>query len=279
MSNAINIFKYTDYKKYLTEWRLEEKNRSAGLTHEYLCRALGQNNRSYFSDIEKGRKIIGSEVLDRLIKLINLKEDEAKYFRALVGYGQSASYNEEEFWFERIIALNRAPRRELTTETFSYFRTWYHSVIRAYLDSVNFDGDYKKLSKELYGRVTPEEARKSVALLQKLDMVKENGEGFLKPTDKVITVGDSVRHDCIKAYNVANNEILHSILEDNSEGTHNSSLLTISISREGMSKIEKRIHNLRQEIMTIAHEDTKDADGVYQVAVHAFPLVRVGGAE
>ncbi len=81
----LNIYEYIDYKKYLSDWRKESKRCNPGLTHEYLCFTLGQKSRSFFNDLEMGRKLISPGILERLTELLELKTDEAKYFRALVG--------------------------------------------------------------------------------------------------------------------------------------------------------------------------------------------------
>jgi uncharacterized protein (TIGR02147 family) len=95
MVKKVNIFEYIDYKKYLTAWRGMEKENNPGVTLEYLSAKLGQKkNRTYFSDLEKGRRSIGPEVLDRLKKLTGLNCEESKYFRAIVGYAQSVTYEE-----------------------------------------------------------------------------------------------------------------------------------------------------------------------------------------
>ncbi len=211
-------------------------------------------------------------MLDRLIKLIGLKGDHSKYFRALVGYGQSANYGEEEFWFERLMELNRAPRQHLTLEKYSYFKEWYHSVIRAYLDIAEFNGNYTKLVNDLYNRITVEQAKESIILMKKLKLIEFNEDDFLKPTSKVLSTGDDVRHECIKAYNVSNNSILHTILEKGEPLTHNSSLVTVSVSSKGLSLIEKRINSFRQEVMAIAQKDEDSANGVFQIALHLYPL-------
>ncbi len=274
MNTSTDIYEYLDYRKYLSDWRCTGRKKDSSFTHENICLSLGQNNRSYFSDIEKGRKIIGSEVLDRLIDLIGLGKNESSYFRALVGYGQAGSYSEEEFWFEKLMELNKAPRQHLSHEKFSYFKEWYHSVIRAYLDTIEFRKDYSQLVSGLYNRITHEEAVESIALLEKLNLISLNEKGIYKPTDKVLSTGDDVRHECIKAYNVSTNSILHSILQKGDPGTHNSSLLTVSVSPKGLGQIERKIHSLRQEIMAIAHKDEIQAEGVFQVAIHAYPLCR-----
>jgi len=57
MQKNPNIFEYIDFRQFLADWRISEKKKNPGLTHESLCNALGQKNRSFFNDIEKGRKI------------------------------------------------------------------------------------------------------------------------------------------------------------------------------------------------------------------------------
>ncbi len=272
MTSKVDIFKFLDYRKYLQAWRLEEKRLTPGLTHEYLCFSLGQRNRSFFSDLEKGRKLIGSEILERLIKMLSLRGEEAKYFRALVGYGQSSSYTEEEFWFEQLILLNRAPKTFLDKESYAFFKEWYHSVIRAYLDTDYITNEYDKIARALFNRVTVQEVEASIYLMDTLGLIERNENGYWKPNEKSLTLGDQVKDECIKAYNVANLDVLRDILIKGEKGTHNSSILTLSTSREGMRKIEKRVNALRSEIVSIVNEEQNDSDNVYQLSIHAFPL-------
>lgn len=272
MTSSITIFEYLDYKKYLQDWRREEKRLTPGLTHEYLCYSLGQRNRSFFSDLEKGRKLIGSEILERLITLLGLGREEAKYFRALVGYGQSNTYSEEEFWFEQIIQLNRAPKTFLDKESYVFFKEWYHTVIRAFLDTTDVGNEYALIARSLFNRVTVREVEDSIHLMNTLGLISRNASGYWKPTQNALTLGEQVKDECIKAYNVANLDILRDILVKGEKGTHNSSVLTVSTTREGMRKIESRINALRSEIVSIINEEEGSSENVYQLAIHAFPL-------
>lgn len=272
MASEVRIFEYLDYKKYLQDWRKAEKEESPGLTHEYLCYSLGQRNRSFFSDLEKGRKLIGSEILERLIKLLGLRGEEAKYFRALVGYGQSSTYSEEEFWFEQIVQLNKAPKTFLDKDSYAFFKEWYHTVIRAFLDTNDITNEYDRIARSLFNRVTVREVENSIHLMDTLGLIERNESGYWKPTQNALTLGDQVKDECIKAYNVANLDVLREILVKGEKGTHNSSVLTVSTTREGMRKIESRINALRSEIVSIIHEEEGSSENVYQLAIHAFPL-------
>ncbi len=266
-----NIFEFIDYKKFLTAWREAEKEINPGLTHEYLCAKLGQKNRTYFSDVEKGRKRIGAEVLDRLIKLMGLNCDEAKYFRAIVGYGQPATYDEREYWFEQAIQLNNTPKKIVDKTTYDFFKKWYHTTVRAYLDTCNFKNEYREASSKLYGRVSPKEVQEAIKNLLALGLIAPNNEGFLKPVDRVLVTGDMVKDELIRAYHLSNVNIFRDIVERNEPDSYQSRHLTVSVSEEGMERIIKRINQLRAEIMSIAHKDEKKAERVYKIAIHTYP--------
>jgi uncharacterized protein (TIGR02147 family) len=274
MKTELNIYEYIDYRKFLTDWREEEKRRNAGLTHEYLCCALGQKNRSFYNDLEKGRKLIGSEVLDRLIRLFGFQGNEAKYFRALVGYGQPATYAEKEFWFEQIVEMNNTPKRMIDKKSFRYFREWWHAAVRSTLDTCKVGENYSLLSKRLFDRISPRQAQESIRLLSDLGLIAKTAEGFWKPTEKVITTGDNVREECMRRYLLANHAILQQIIEQDLPGTHDSTNLTVSVSKKGLERIVNRIRQIRSEIISIAHKDEESSDRVYQISIHAYPITR-----
>jgi uncharacterized protein (TIGR02147 family) len=269
-----NIFEFIDYKKFLTAWREAEKENNPGLTHEYLCAKLGQRNRTYFSDVEKGRKIIGGEVLDRLIKLMGLTCDEAKYFRAIVGYGQPATYSEKEYWFEQAIQLNNTPKKIVDKKTYAYFKRWYHSTVRAYLETCNFKKEYAEASRRLYGRVTPKEVKEAIKNLSAIGMIASNEEGYLKPIDKVLVTGDMVKEALIRCYHVSNIKNFNAVIESREPDAYQSRHLTVSVSDRGMERIINRINQLRSEILSIAHKDEEEAHRVYKIAIHTYPESR-----
>jgi uncharacterized protein (TIGR02147 family) len=271
MNNQLNIFEFTNYKEYLTAWREAEKTRDPKLTHQKLCEKLGQTNRTYFNDIEKGRKNIGSQVLDDLIRLMKLEDDKAKYFRAIVGYGQPATSGEREYWFEQMIQLNHTPKYLVDKNTYTYYKKWYYTSLRAYLETCDFKDQYAEASRKLFSRVSSKDVKRAIKSLLTLGLISPNKEGFLKPTEKVLTSGNNVHDELMRQYHLANHDILRTILEKDEPGTHDSSQVTVSVSEFGMKRIIKRITQLRSEIMSIAHKDEAKATRVYKIAIHAYP--------
>jgi uncharacterized protein (TIGR02147 family) len=90
----------------------------------------------------------------------------------------------------------------------------------------------------------------------------------------VLSTGDVVRDELLRQYQLSNHDILRSILEKDEPRTHDSTQLTVSVSREGIERIIKRIKQLRSEIISIAHKDEKKAERVYKIAIHAYPESR-----
>lgn len=274
MKKKPNIFEFIDFRKYLKAWREAEKENNPGLTHEYLCSKLRQKTRSYFSDIENGRRSIGPDVLDRLIKLLTLTTDEANYFRAIVGYGQPTTYEEREYWFEQAIQLNNTPKKLIDKKTYAYYKKWYYATVRAYLETCDFRDEFEEASKRLFRRVSPDEVKEAISDLTDLGLIAPNKDGYLKPTDKVLTSGNIVKNELMRQYQLANNTILSNILKNDHSETHDSTQLIVSISPEGFKRIGKRIQQFRSEILSIAHKDEFKADRVLKIAIHAYPESR-----
>jgi len=274
MSDKPNIFEYIDFRKYLKDWREAAKRSNPGLTHEYLCSKLGQKTRGYFNDLEKGRRTIGPDVLDRLVKLLSLNSTEAKYFRAIVGYGQPTTYEEREYWFEQAVQLNNTPKKLVDRKTYAYYKNWYYATVRAYLETCDFTNEYARASRALYGRISPQQVKEAIENLLQLGLIAPDKKGFLKPTDKVITTGEVVKDELLKRYQIANHDVLRTILEEDNPENHNSSQIIISVSSEAAKRIGKRLQQFRAEVLSIAHKDERKTERVYRIALHAYPESR-----
>jgi uncharacterized protein (TIGR02147 family) len=126
----------------------------------------------------------------------------------------------------------------------------------------------------LYGRVSPKQVRESIKVLKSLGLISVNERGVLKPTDKILSTGDVAKDDLLRSFHLSNHRVLGTILEKGEPNTHDSTHLTVGVSREGIERIVKRIRQLRAEIISIAHKDEKNAERVYKIAVHVYPESR-----
>lgn len=268
-----NIFEYTDFRKYLSDYYAFRKEREPGYTHTYICHRLGQEKaKSYFNNVIMGRTAVTPTFVDRFISVLELKADEAKYFRALVSYNQIKSPQEKEFYFDQLVRLNSTPRKTIDKSAFEFYREWYHTAIRAMLDIIDFDNNYKELAEHAFPPITVKQAKDSIHLLKKLGLIAKNTSGFYKPIDKVITTGDFIKDEMVKHFQMKCLEHAREVLANGSDQVHRNITQTVSLSEKAYGRITERIQQMKSEIRSIIHKDEEPATRVYHLNINFFPM-------
>jgi uncharacterized protein (TIGR02147 family) len=267
------IFEYIDFKKYLEEYYTKRKAVDPAFSHSYICHRLGQaNSKSYFNNVVKGRTPITPAFVDRFIGFLELKPDEAKYFRALVNYNQTMSPNEKEFFFDQLVRLNSTPHKIVDRTAFEYYKEWHHTAIRALLDIIDFKDDYKALALRLYPSISLKQAKDSIALLKRTGMISKNGRGFWKPTDKVVVSGDFIKDALVKQFQMKCMDHGKAVLASESNQGQRTITLTISMSDEACRRVTQRMEQFKSEIRSIVHKDEKPASRVFHLNLNLFPM-------
>jgi len=274
MSQKPNIFDYNDYRIYLKDRYNYLHNQDKKFSKSYICKELGlPNSRSYFQDVLNGKYVSPLKV-PLFIRVFNLDEKEAHFFRALVNYNQAVDDPQErESLFEQLIALNQTPKSTISSKEYAYYKDWYNSVVRAVLNIVDFksEGNYLKLARQVFPAITEAQAHSSVNLLLELGLIKENGSGFLKPTEKVISTGAYAQNEVIKQYQLKSLAISREAILKNQKEPQRVITKTISVSKEGYQRVLKNIEKCNSEINSIVHKDEDPADRVYQLNIVLFP--------
>jgi uncharacterized protein (TIGR02147 family) len=259
-----DIYSYIDFRKYLDDARKER-----GLTHCCICNWLGmKNTRGYFNNITSGRKNIGEDLVEKIVRLLDLKEEEADYFRLLVNFGQARNPDEKQFLFRQIALSKNVPQKIITEDLYEYFTEWYYPVIKELLETVDFKGNFKELAGRLDPPLPVKKVRESVALLVRLGMVIKGASGKYKPCDKVVSTGN-ISHDLLmqqyqdSVFKRARQRVM------NDPKKHRTKILTISLSKDGLEKVNLQIDRLGKAVKSIAHDDGGADKRVCEFIVHA----------
>lgn len=268
-----DIYEYLDFRKYLQDFYIHKKSEDPTFTHSYVCSRLGQDSaKSYFNNVIKSRTTVTPTFIDRFIALLQLKNDQAKYFRALVNYNQATSAEEKEFFFDQVVRLNNTPHRILDTNAYAYYKEWYHSAIRALLDIVDFKDNYKLLAERIYPPISIRQARESVALLKELNIIKENSNGFWKPTDQIVSTNPMVQNAIVEQFQMKCLEHAKNMLVNSGDLSHRNITLTISLSEKAFEQVSERIVQFKSEIRSIVKKDEEPASKVYHINLNIFPM-------
>jgi uncharacterized protein (TIGR02147 family) len=267
-----NIFEYIDFRKYLDDYRKARREIDPGFTHAFICHKLGQPNaRSYFNNVISGRKNVTAGFIDLFIKLLELGQAEAKFFRALVNYNQATSANEKEYYFDQIVQSNSTPFKLLDKDTYTYYTAWYHSTIRSLLAIIDFKDDYKDLATRLLPPISVTQAKTSIKLLLKLGLIASDSKGYLKPVDKVLSTGEKVADTVLQHYQIRAFELGKDAIANDSCQPKHTLTYTVFVSDTGYKRITGRMEQFQSEIRSIIHKDEEKPNRVYQINLQIIP--------
>lgn len=266
-----NIYEYADFRKYLDEYQAKRQAVDKGFSRIGICKLLGlPNTRSYFTNVIKG-KAVSRNFVDRFIQVLELDKEEAQYFRVLVQFNQAENASERELLFDQLIALNRTPKKFIDEKSYTFYKDWLHSAVRAMLDVVDVKDDPSVLSRRLYPAMPVKKIRESLALLSSLGLIARNDLGFWKATDKSITAGAYVQHELVKQYQLQCFELGQSAVINPSGKPQNMSTLTISLSPKMRDKLFHKLQQFKSEVRSMVHKDGEDATCLYQLNIQLFP--------
>jgi uncharacterized protein (TIGR02147 family) len=275
-----DIYTYIDFRKYLEDYRESKKRDDPGFTHAYICHRLGQrNSKSYFANVVNGIKPVTAEFANRFIELLGLNADEAAYFRVLVNYNQTYNPKEKEYYLDHLIKRAATQDRLILKNEYSFYKEWYHSVVRAIIDIIDFKDDFAAMARMIVPPISVREAKDSIRLLDAMNLIKRDDKGFFRTTEKSIKTDDYVHDDLIVQYQLKCLDVAKTALLNKPRQAYDVSTNVISISEDALKKIQKRLRQFREEVRALVHNDDKKADRVYQLDIQLLPNTKTIAGE
>ncbi len=266
-----NIFEYNDFRKFLADFQKSKQLEDKRFNKSNLSKLLGlPNTRSYFTDVLAGRNVT-SAFVERFISVFSLEKDEERYFRTLVKFNQAETSEESELYFDQLISLNRTPKKIMEKRTFQYYENWYNGTIRALLSVIDIKDDFALLAKKVFPPITPKQAKESISLLKHLQLVSNDPEGYLRPTEKSIAAPDYIKDEIIKQYQLRSIELAKWCVLKNTDIPQVIATNVISISDKGYARLEKKIQKFRSEVRSLVHKDEDKAQKIYHLDILFFP--------
>jgi uncharacterized protein (TIGR02147 family) len=269
------VYEFHDFRAWLAAWYAYQSTEvEPELSKSEVSRRLGlPRTRSYFTDILRGKNV-SAVFVERLVDLTELNRTEAKYFRALVRFAQAGDPREREEAFDDVVALNRVPWAKAAGDTWEYYKDWRNQLVRALLMVAPCKGDWAALARKSLLPLSVSEIKKTIATLERLEMVVKGNDGIWRPSQPTLSTGSGVAEKILRQAQMVQLEHIRDDLLHDSEGRPPRKVTTtlVSISGPGLDRILVRMDRLRSEIRALAHRDPNPADRVYLVALAAVPL-------
>jgi uncharacterized protein (TIGR02147 family) len=270
------LFDYLDYRAFLKEHYEKSKAANPHFSFRTFSNKAGFKAKDFLYRVLQGDKNLSQASVFKLAGALGLKREETEYFENLVKFNQSRNIKEKDFFFQKLTALRgeyreAGPGHRLDAQQYEYYAKWWHTAVRSLLDMYDFRGDYKWLAKKLDPPITPQQAEQSVALLESLGLLARDGSGRFKATHKTLTTGAPILPLAVNKFHLSTLELAARALDEAPKDERDISCLTLGISRKTLDRIKVKLRRFRSELLRLAESDD-DADSVYHLNLHVFPL-------
>jgi uncharacterized protein (TIGR02147 family) len=267
----LDVFTYTDYRKFLSEYYQAQKARDPKISHRYFSQRIGYNSSGFFSEVLSGKKNLTGPVLLKLARALKLKKGEEEYFINLVNFNQARTIDERNRCYEKLMGAAQVRVETLQIEKFEYFSKWHHAAIRELLSFYPFRGDFKRLARKLNPHITQEQAKQSVRLLLELGMLKIDAEGRYLPAASLIGTGEGFMSMHVANLQRAFMDLAREGLDRFAREERDFSTVTLPMAAEDLPRARQAIAQLRALLMAIS-DKCQRPETVFQFNSQLFPL-------
>ncbi|WP_173383715.1 TIGR02147 family protein [Fibrobacter succinogenes] len=270
MDKIIDIFQFTNFRKYLDEYQAARVLTDPDFTRAGACVLLGlPKTRSYYNDIVKGKKL-SSRMIPKFVEVLGLNKKEARYFETLVNLDQAKTATERNTFFEELLKQHPDSHRILNEDAYEYYNHWYNSVLFTALEVVDVSDDLEPVQKLIFPKVSVGTLKRSLELLERLGFVRKNEDGFWKSCRESVSSGAYNNSDLVRQYQLQCFELSKQALLANNENPSDMGTFTFSVSDDAFKAIAKEIQGLKARVRKIIAQDRKKATGVHQLNIHLF---------
>ncbi|MDG5816669.1 TIGR02147 family protein [Chitinispirillales bacterium ANBcel5] len=275
MEKNVDIYNYTDYRKFLNDYYTENKKKYPYFTLRYIAQKVGFKSASLFSQIIRARTNISPDLAHRFTVFLKLSDAQGDYFKKLVLYNQAKCHNDKKRYFQALTSFRMSKIRHIDSKYFYFYDKWYYSAIREvlYIKPLRLE-DYRFLAGLLEPSISPVQAKQALLNLEKWGFIVKNSDGLYYRSDCLsTTTGTNVKSFYINNYQTEVLTLAHKAIDSLSKDCKEFSSLTMSLSDEAYSRFLEELQLFRHKLLSIA-EDDKNENRIYQLNFQFFPLTK-----
>ena len=276
--SGLNLLDYTDYRSFLRDFYRTQKTASQTFSYRAFAMRAKLTSPNYLKLVIDGDRRITDKNLPNFIRGLKLGRLEAEYFRNLVFYQEADDPDAKTMHLREIMKLRaRLSTNEITTiekDRCEIIRSWHPWVIREMISMDDFRIEPEWISKRLRYKITPTEAAEALALLERLEFIRREGDRFVR-SEPVITTQDDISTMLLKGLHRQFFEFaIQSLLNDPREEREISGV-TMAVPKKLLPEIKTLVREFSREIgKRFSAESGNDA--VYHLAIGLFPFSKEG---
>jgi uncharacterized protein (TIGR02147 family) len=266
------IFKYIDYRKFLSDYYSEKKKTTHFFSYRYFSNKANIKSPVFLKQVIEGERNLTLQAIEKFIGALNLNKKEATFFRHLVQFNQSkTAFEKQEHYSVMLSMIDYVNEHRLTADQYVYFEKWHNSAVRELVCLHDFRDNWDLLAKSVRPAIAPKDAKQSVRLLVRLNLVKKQKNGVYKQTNSAITSGGEMLSLARRSFNSTMLLLARDSNESLPPDARNISGITMGISKACYDVLLAELAAFKERIVSIVNRD-EESSRVYQFNFQLFPL-------
>lgn len=267
----IDLFKYLNYREFLKDAYEERHAGDWRFSHRYIAEKA-DFDASMFNKILQGKRNLTPRLISVFADIFCSDEREKKYFADMVAFNQAKNHSESRQFLEKLVATKECKVENVAKDQFEYFDHWYHAVIRELVTFYPYVGDDAALGLMVRPPITASQVKSSIALLERLSMIRKNPEtGFYEQTQGLISSGSESYSTAVNSYIQQNLDVATTAMDRFERGERNLSTLAFGCDEDTFSELVEMVRRFRREVLAKVGQCQKP-NRVFQLGMQLFPL-------
>jgi uncharacterized protein (TIGR02147 family) len=266
---------FIDYKIYLKRVYQNRKAEQSSYSYKQYAADLGFAAGTLLHQIVQGYRPLTLKTAEKIAEGLELKSSEKRYFFAMIEYAQGKHPIDKDMAFNTMLEIKAETlATEYDQSCLEYFSEWFHPAVRELVAFADFQDDPQWIADTLHPRIRPAQAKKSLELLKKLNLITYDEE--LKrwvQTSAHLATSAQVRGVAFSKFHQSMIDLGKKSLANTKSVDRNINALTVSVDRRTFEKIKGLMEEFNQRLTEVVDE-CQHPDSIYQLNMQLFPLSR-----
>lgn len=271
----LNILQYFDYRELLKDYYAKRKSVDTQFSYRSFAKDAGIKSLGLYQRLVKGEVNLSESSFPKICQGLELDSQDIQYFRLLVDYTHSQSFEKKQLIFEKMLEFQDLEEMKVVNSQKEYYSKWYSVAIHQALDVLNITDqkqDIEALSKFIQPQIPFEQAKQTLKVLKSLKMIKKDDDGFWKSCTNTLTgTGKEVAKNAIHQFQRSMMSLAQDSLESIAKNERNILTSTFSISDNGKTQLNQLINQFQNNVMKLVQADSNE-NQICQLNLQLFPL-------
>lgn len=274
LMTQLQIFGYTDYRKFLKDFYEARKNGPRGYSFRAFSKAAGFSSPNLLKLVIDGERNISREAGEKFCKALGLSGPAAEYFLTLVEFNQSRSDALKQTHFDQLKKLTPYKnRRDLGEDTFQYLSHWIYPVVREMVQLKEFRDDPYWIARNLVMDATVQDISSAIRFLLKAGFIRKAADGGYETSDNMVSSPDEVANLAVRNFHRQMLDQAKSSLEKLAVDEREFNALTLTLPESGLKELKAKIKQFVREVheWAVQEAESKSSDAIVQLNLQMYP--------